>query len=290
MGRMTQPDRQADDAAAAVTVERRGPIAVVTLNRPSRKNALNAEMWAMLGRAADALHEKLPRAVVLTGAGSAFSAGMDVSPDNPQVAGIISAVATHDPEPVRAMLAGIHRVLTRFFALPVPIIAALGGLAYGGGAEIAARCDLRIADPGAAICFSEVRLGLMPDLGGGVALARLLGPSRAAELILTARKLKAEEALRIGLVNQVSAPGESVLAAVALAEEIAANGPRAVRGALAVLRQASGLAFSDALAFELDTAIDLIASGECQAGIAAFLTRTPPVFPDVPDLPADSGS
>lgn len=264
-----------------VDVERRGPIAVVTLNRPARKNAMNAHMWAALGRAADALHAATPRAVVLTGAGGAFSAGMDVSPDNPQVAGLIAAVANHDPAPVRQMLTEIHAVLTRLFALPVPIIAALDGLAYGGGAEIAARCDLRIADPAATFCFSEVRLGLMPDLGGGVALARVLGPARAAELILTARKVKAEEALQIGLVNQLSAAGEAVAAAAALAEQIAANGPHAVRGALAVLRQAGGLPFRDALALELETAVALIAGGECQTGIAAFLTRTPPNFPDV---------
>jgi len=88
-------------------------------------------------------------------------------------------------------------------ALPVPIIAAINGLAFGGGAELAVRCDMRVMDPGAVICFSEVRLGLMPDWGGGVALSRLLGRSLAADHILTARRVNADEALDMGLVNQV---------------------------------------------------------------------------------------
>lgn len=263
-----------------VHVERRGAVAVVTLDRPERKNALGEAMWAGLGRAADELHAATPRAVVLTGAGGAFSAGMDVAPDNPQVAALVSAVQSGDVGPCRAFLRGLHDVLDRLFALPVPILAAVGGLAYGGGAEIAARCDLRVADPTAVFCFSEVRLGLMPDLGGGVALARLLGPGRAADLILTARKVGADEALALGLVNRVSAPGCCLDDAVALAAQIADNGPRAVRAALAVLRRATDVPFPDAVALELSTAADLIASGECQVGIAAFLSRTRPAFPD----------
>jgi enoyl-CoA hydratase len=163
----------------------------------------------------------------------------------------------------------------------VPIIAALGGLAYGGGAEIAARCDLRVADPRATLCFSEVRLGLMPDLGGGVALARLVGAGRAADLILTARKVRAEEALALGLVNRGSEQGASLDEALALAQEIAANGPRAVRAALAVIRGNADLSWREALHGELEAAAQLIASGECQVGIAAFLSRTPPQFRDV---------
>lgn len=265
-----------------VQVEVRGHVAVITLDRPERKNALGHAMWAGLGRAADELHARTPRAVVLTGAGESFCAGMDVNPDNPQVAKLVGAVAGRDAAPGRAMLLELHGVLDRLFSLPVPIVAALGGLAYGGGAEIATRCDLRVADPRATICFSEVRLGLMPDLGGGVALARLLGPGRAADLILTARKVGADEALALGLVNRVSAPGASLADAVALADTIAGNGPRAVRAALAVIRGATDLSWPDAVAGELEAAAALIASGECQVGIGAFLGRSTPQFVDVP--------
>ena len=263
-----------------VHVEHTGAIAVITIDRPGRKNALDRAMWAALGRAADAVAARLPRAVVVTGAGGAFSAGMDVSPDNPQVAEIVAAVARGEVAAPRAMLDEIHAALDRLFALPVPLIAAVGGLAYGGGAELATRCDLRVVDPAATICFSEVRHGLMPDLGGGVALARLIGPGRAADLILTARKVDATEALALGLANRVSAPGAARAEAIALAEQIAGNGPRAVRAALAILRRATDLPWRDAVAAEVDAAAHLIATGECQQGITAVLGRTTPRFAD----------
>ena len=267
-------------SGGTVHIERLGAVAVITLDRPARRNALDEVMWSALGQAADELAARLPRAIILTGADGAFSAGMDVNPDNPQVARLVAAVAGNDAAPPRAMLDGIHAVLDRLFALPVPLIAAVGGLAYGGGAEIATRCDLRVLDPAATICFSEVRLGLMPDLGGGVALARLLGPGRAADLILTARKLDATEALALGFANRVSAPGGARAEAIALAEQIAGNGPRAVRAALGILRRASDLPWRDAVAGEIDAAAHLIATGECQQGIAAVLQRTAPRFAD----------
>jgi enoyl-CoA hydratase/carnithine racemase len=267
-------------SAGTIHLERLGAVAVITLDRPARKNALDRAMWSALGRAADELAVRLPRAIVVTGAGGAFSAGMDINPDNPQISELVAAVATGDVGPPRTMLAEIHAVLDRLYALPVPLIAAIDGLAYGGGAEIATRCDLRVLDPAATICFSEVRLGLMPDLGGGVALARLLGPGRAADLILTARKLDATEALALGLANRISQPGAARAEAIALAEQIASNGPRAVRAALAILRRATDLPWRDAVAAEVDAAAHLIATGECQQGITAVLGRTPPSFAD----------
>lgn len=263
-----------------VRVEREGPVAVVTIDRPERKNALNRNMWAQLGQAAEALHAELPRAVVLTGAGAVFCAGMDVNQDNPQISSLTAAVQDRDRGPVEAMLRELHDVLDRLFALPVPIIAALGGLAYGGGAELATRCDLRVADPDAIIAFSEVRLGLMPDLGGGAALARLIGPGRAAHMILTARKVTASEALSLGLVNIVSPAGGVLEAAKELARAIAANGPRAVRAALKVIRSAHDLSVAEGTAREFELAAELITTGECVHGLAAFMTRSPANFPE----------
>lgn len=251
-----------------------GAVAVVTLDRPERRNALDANMWADFDRVVGELEADLPRVVVVTGAGDrAFSAGMDVNPDNPQVGGLMTAVATHDRAPVHAMLAPIRGCVDRLVALRVPVIAAVNGLAYGGGAEIATRCDLRVADPAAVICFSEVTLGLMPDWGGGVALTRLLGPARAADLILTARKVAADEALALGLVNRVSAPGQALAEALAIAQGMAARGPTAIRFALEVIRRTPELPLADALALELDRAVALIASGECVPYITAFFSR-----------------
>jgi enoyl-CoA hydratase len=266
---------------SSVRVEREQHVAIVTLDRPERRNALDAVMWSALEDAVGLLEKDLPRAVVVTGAGgSAFCAGMDVNPDNPQVAGLVEAVQTHDPGPVALLLERLRKTLDRLVGLPVPVIAAINGVAYGGGAELAARCDLRVMDPAAVLCFSEVRLGLMPDMGGGVALTRLIGPARAADLVLTARRVDAAEALVLGLVNRIAPPGMAIDAARDLARAIAKNGPRAVRAALEVIRRSADLTERDALDLELANATALIASGECATGIAAFLARSEPDFPD----------
>ena len=167
--------------SSQVRLERREKVAILTLDRPERHNALNEAMWTSLEKALDEIEANPPRVVVLTGAGkTAFCAGMDVNPDNPQIARLVEALRDGDREPAEAFLQGLRQTVDRLIALPVPIIAAINGKAYGGGAEIASRCDLRVADPEAILCFSEVRLGLMPDMGGGPALTHLIGPGRAA--------------------------------------------------------------------------------------------------------------
>jgi enoyl-CoA hydratase/carnithine racemase len=224
---------------------------------------------------------------VVTGAGSdAFCAGFDVNPDNPMVAEMASAVERREKEPISWSIAVLRAAVDRFVALPVPIIAAINGNAFGGGAELAVRCDMRVMDPAAEICFSEVRLGLMPDWGGGATLTHLIG-SAAADLILTARRVGADEALRLGLVNRISAPGKALEEAVQMAEAISRNGPRAVRSALKVIRAGRHLSLQETLDLEQQTAVDLIASGECLHGIGAFLTGQTATFPDL--LPEDTG-
>ncbi|RJP24307.1 MAG: enoyl-CoA hydratase/isomerase family protein [Deltaproteobacteria bacterium] len=264
-----------------ITLERRGKIAVLTLNRPDRLNAFNEAMWDALDDASAKLHKKLPRVIVLTGAGSAFSAGFDVNPDNPMVGGLAEAVMKKKRPPVDKLVKRIRTSTDRFVFLPVPIIAAVNGLAYGGGAELSSRCDIRILDPSAVISFSEVKLGLIPDWGGGVALTRLVGTGAAADIILTGRKLSAEEALRVGFATKVSEPGKVLDEATAMAETIAKNGPRAVRAALAVIRNSQGKSLLEALDFESDKAADLIASGECAHGITSFMNKREPDFPDI---------
>ena len=265
---------------AEVKLERDGKVAVVSLNRPDKKNALNEAMWQSLERAVVALESDTPRAVVVTGVGAAFCAGVDVSPDNPMTAAQMQGIQDKDRNIIAGMLNRMRDVVDRLVGLPVPLIGAINGLAYGGGAEIATRFDLRVADPEAKICFSEVRLGLMPDLGGGVALARLVGPSVAADLMLTARRVDAAEAARLGLLSRISAPGNSLEEALELAAAIAKNGPRAVRSALSVIRAVGEVPTSRALSLELDLATDLILSGECLHGVTALFNRSEPEFPD----------
>jgi enoyl-CoA hydratase/carnithine racemase len=264
-----------------VTVERIGRVALVTLRREEKRNALNEAMWSGIARAAAVLAADLPRAVVVTGSGKAFCAGMDVSPDNPQIAKLVQAAHTHDAGPMRALLTELRPSFDALVGLDVPVIAAINGLAFGGGAELAVRCDMRVMDSDAELCFSEVRLGLMPDVGGGVALTRLAGSAIAADLILSARRVKGDEAKALGLVNRVSEPGKAKDDAIELAQQIADNGPRAVRAALHVIRKTPDLSERDAMELERETAAQLMASGECAYGIAAFASRSKPEFPDI---------
>lgn len=266
-----------------VFLERKGSLALVVLRRPGRLNACNREMFTRMDAVARELAEKpLPRAVIVTGDGSdAFCSGFDVNPDNPMVAEMARALEKGDPQPIETAIADIRKAVDRIVALPVPVIAAINGKAYGGGAELAVRCDLRVMDPAAVICFSEARLGLMPDWGGGATLTHLIGSAAAADLILTARRVGAREALQLGLVNRVSAPGKAVDEAVELAEAIMGNGPRAVQSALKVIRAGRNLSLEATLELERKTAVDLIASGECLHGIGAFLNGKAPDFPDL---------
>jgi len=258
-------------------------IALVTLNRPDKRNAMDETMWSGLEEAARILNEPLPRAVIITGTpNGAFCAGMDVHPDNPQIQDFSAAVGNNDVESARRLLLRIRRAVDALTSLPVPLIAAIGGIAYGGGAELAMRCDMRVMDMEAVICFSEVRLGLMPDWGGGVALRRIAGPAVAADLILTARKVPAEEALALGLVSRISEPGKCLDAALEMAHAVAQNGPRSVRAALSIIREGGDLTFEDALTLETERASKLIAAGECVTGISAFLSGETPEFPDAP--------
>ena len=265
---------------AGVKLKRQDNIATVTLDRPERQNTMNAAMWAALDGVTAELEKDLPDVVVITGAGNrAFCAGMDVNPDNPQIKAVMEGVFNQDRAPAEKLIGLLRRVIDRLVSLPVPLIAAINGNAYGGGAELAARCDLRVMDPGAKLCFSEVRLGLIPDWGGGVALTRLVGPGLAGELILTGRSITADRALQIGLVNRVSSAGNAREEALRMAGDIAANGPQAVRSALEVIRKTQDMSYARALDLEFENAVSLIAAGECIHGITAFMSRKKPEFP-----------
>lgn len=264
-----------------ITLEFKDKIAIVTLNRPARLNAFNDEMFDKLERITAELLNALPRSVIITGSGErSFSAGFDVQPDNPIVKRIVDAVSTKDKSPAKQAIAHIRRVVDAFVSMPVPIIAAVNGDAYGGGAELAVRCDLRVMSRDAVFCFSEAKLGLMTDWGGGATLVQLVGASKAADLLLTARKVFADEALGIGLVNRVVDKDAVMPEAIAIAGQIAENGPNAVRHMLALVRNSRNLSLDASLQEEAERAVSLIVSGECFHGVSAFLERRKPEFPD----------
>jgi methylglutaconyl-CoA hydratase len=205
-----------------VRVEVEDGVAVVTLDRPEVLNALSFETLAQLGAAAARLGaDPSVRAVIFTGAGEkAFCAGAD-----------LKERAGFTEEQTRAFVARIGSSFEAVAALPMPTLAAIGGVAYGGGCELALACDLRVMAKGAQIGLTETSLAIIPGAGGTQRLPRLVGVARAKELIFTARRVGAEEALSLGLVEVLAEPGQALAKSRELAQAMARNGPLAVRAA-----------------------------------------------------------
>jgi enoyl-CoA hydratase/carnithine racemase len=249
--------------------EDRGAVRVITIDREQRLNALTPELVkALEAESLRAARDAAVRAVVLTGAGpKAFCAGADLKERQGWT-----------KDDVRRWLVTLHEGLRAIERCPRPWIAAVNGLALGGGCELALACDLRVLDPAALIGLTETRIGIIPGGGGTVRLARLVGLGRARDLILTARRVPADEALHLGLANRISAPGESVSAAVALAGQIADNAPVAVAAAKAALEEAWDLPLDDALAAERRHYERPLDSEDRDEGLRAFNEKRPPAW------------
>ncbi|HKC60188.1 MAG TPA: enoyl-CoA hydratase-related protein [Myxococcales bacterium] len=247
--------------------EDRGPVRVVTIDGEARMNVLSRALVAELaGEARRAAGDASVRAVVLTGAGSrAFCAGANLKERRGW---------TEDD--VRRWLVELHAGLRELERCPKPWIAAVNGLALGGGCELALACDLRVFDPAAQMGLTEVRIGVIPGGGGTVRLARVIGLGRARDLVLTARRVEAEEALQIGLANRISAAGDSVSTALAIGNEIAANAPVAVAAAKASLEDAWDLALDAALEREREHYEKALRSEDRLEGLAAFAEKRAP--------------
>jgi enoyl-CoA hydratase len=255
----------------SIDLERRGAIAIVTINRPDRLNVLDeSSLRELYGVLKDISLERSIRAVVLTGSGErAFVAGAD-----------IAGMQGYDSDDALVFGRLGHAVASAIEHLPQPVICAVNGFALGGGCELAIAADIRIASDNAVFAQPEVQLGIPPGWGGSQRLPRVISPGYAAEMILTGKRVDAREALRIGLVNSVH-PSEGLLdAAVAIAEAIARNSPVAVRAAkrllLAESRQnpVSGLR-EEAKAFAM--AFD---HPDQREGMTAFVEKRAPVFED----------
>ncbi|HEX5149262.1 MAG TPA: enoyl-CoA hydratase-related protein, partial [Candidatus Limnocylindrales bacterium] len=220
-------------------VEGHPGVAMLTLDRPEARNALD---FALLAELADALErfdgDGVTRAVVLTGAGDrAFAAGAD-----------ITELAEQTPERLRAE--GRFDTWDRIAAVGLPVIAAVRGFALGGGCELAMSCDMIVAGDDAQFGQPEIRIGVMPGAGGTQRLTRAVGSALAMELILTGRSIGAGEAEAMGLVTKVVPADETLDAALGLANRIAAQAPLAVRAAKEAIRRADELPLSAGLAFE----------------------------------------
>jgi enoyl-CoA hydratase len=249
--------------------EDRDGIAFVTVNRPDKLNALNNATIGELLHCFDALAvDERVRAVILTGAGEkAFVAGADISELAQQTA------ITARPLALRG-----QRLMNTVEACPKPVVAAVNGYALGGGCELALAAHFRTAAENAQFGLPEVTLGIIPGYGGTQRLPRIVGKGRALELILTAQRVSAEEALRIGLVNKVYPQAQLLAETEKTVRRILAVGPVAVRFALDAVNHGSDMPLRDGLNFEA-TFFGLLAGTEdCREGMKAFLEKRPAQF------------
>lgn len=242
---------------------------VIRINRPEKLNSLSGEMILALSDlfksvAADADL----RAVILTGAGDrAFCAGTD-----------ISELTDLDPDHAHAVSERGQTLCNLIETCRVPVIAAVNGIAAGGGCELALTCHLRIAAANAQFSLPETKLGVIPGYGGTQRLAREIGRGRALEMMLTGKVISADEAWRFGLVNHVAADGELLKQAEALALEIAALAPLAIRACLEAVVRGSELPIEEGLALETKLFATLFATDDVREGTSAFIEKRAPVF------------
>jgi E-phenylitaconyl-CoA hydratase len=235
-------------------------VAVLTLNRPDKRNAINDEMREEMTAAFERFGaEPAIRVVVLTGAGPAFCAGGDLTMAMP-------------PDPQRP------RIVESLDRFEKPVIAAINGLAFGGGLELALACDLRIAAHGARFALPEVRIGSLPGSGGTQRLPAVVGPTLAAQMILTGEPIDAAHALAAGLISQLCAPEELIDTAMAHARTIARNAPLAVIAAKRALRLAAGMHRAENLDFERALFHELALTEDRNEGRRAFREKCQPVF------------
>ncbi len=250
--------------------DRDGGVRVLTVTRPEKLNALNAAVLDDLAAAvSQAETDGGLRCLVVTGAGEkAFIAGAD-----------ISELATLSPVQGREHARRGQALFDRVAALPVPTIAAINGFAYGGGLEFAMACTLRVASENAKMGLPETSLGILPGYGGTQRLARIVGPARALELVLTAEKgLTAAEAERIGLVNRLVPAGGALEGALAMAKKIVANGPVACRYAMEAVRRGMEMPLAEGQLLEATLFGLCAATADTKEGMSAFLEKRPARF------------
>ena len=247
-----------------IKLEKQGHVAVMTVSRPEALNALNsATLDELASAAAKVAEDEDIRVLVVTGEGKAFVAGAD-----------IGEMKSLNAEEGRAFGLKGQAALTAIEELPIPVIAAVNGFALGGGCELSLCADIRIASEKAKFGQPEVGLGITPGFGGTQRLPRVIGLSKAMELILTGRMIKADEALSLGLVDKVVPPEALMEEAVALAYAIAANAPVAVRNSKAAIRRFTGASLKADLDKEAELFGACFATGDQKMAMEAFVNKT----------------
>ncbi len=246
-----------------VTYEVQDRVGIITINREKALNALNSQVLEELNEAFDGVDQNEIRCLILTGAGEkSFVAGADI--------GEMSSLTKAEGEAFGKKGNDLFRKIETF---PIPVIAAVNGFALGGGCEISMSCDIRICSDNAIFGQPEVGLGITPGFGGTQRLARLVSPGMAKQLIYTARNIKADEAYRIGLVNQVVPAAELMETALKMAKGIAANAPIAVRNCKKAINDGLQVDMDKAIVIEEKLFGDCFETEDQKAGMANFLEK-----------------
>jgi enoyl-CoA hydratase len=260
----------------AVIVESEGPVLIVTLNRPAKKNAVDCEVMCRLYDAWTRLDaEEALRVAILTGRGDTFCAGMDLG----EIARLRTG-ASGDPwiDRVRKQPQVIYGAWLKTYRPTKPVILAAEGFARAGGTEILQGTDIRVAGESARFGVTEVQRGLFPMAGSTVRLRRQIPYAIAAEMLLAGEDLPARRAFELGLVNHVVPDGQALAKARQIAQRIAENGPLAVKGILAVLRATEALPEEKAFEIEQQHGMHVMMSADAVEGPRAFLEKRKPVF------------
>jgi enoyl-CoA hydratase len=249
-------------------VERRGRVAVITINRPQKLNALNIQTRAEGAAALDELREdESVRVVVITGAGEkAFVAGADIAEFEGR-----TAVTQRDVMTARSLFTAVD-------TFPKPVIAMINGFCLGGGCELALSCDIRIAGENARFGQPEINLGIIPGGGGTQRLTRLVGEGKAMELILTGDMIDAQHAYNLGLVNMVVPAADLEAKTMELANRIAEKSPVALRMAKEAVKTAARANLDEGLRREVDLFALCFSSADKDEGVRAFLEKRKPEF------------
>ena len=251
---------------AFVTTEVKGAVEVITIDRPQALNALNPEVLAGLKAAFEAVDLKSIRCIVLTGAGEkSFVAGADI--------GAMSTMTKAEGEAFSKLGNDLFLQIESF---PIPVIAAVNGFALGGGNELAMSCDIRVCSDNAMFGQPEVGLGITPGFGGTQRLARLVGMGMAKQLVYSAFNVKADEALRIGLVNAVYPQAELMDNVLKLATKIASNAPIAVRHCKQAMNEGIELPIDKAVAVEEKLFGECFETHDQKEGMGCFLSKEKP--------------
>jgi 2-(1,2-epoxy-1,2-dihydrophenyl)acetyl-CoA isomerase len=265
---------------SSIVIAKHNRVATITLNRPSKLNAFDTEMIQSLGDALASFshEEKTIRCVLLTGAGRGFCAGADLD-------FLVSLRRDNRVEEFHRLLEGGRRVVTFLRQLPVPVIAAVNGPAAGGGASIAMACDIRIASESATITQAFAKVGVHADFGASFFLPRLVGESKARELLFTAETITAAEAYRIGLVSQVIPAEDLPAAAVSLSKLVISRAPLSLKLMKQSLIRYSEEEFREALDRELEAQFECFSSPDFLDRLESFMGGKAPV--SEPSGPSD---